>query len=740
MKKRIFLTSALGLLLSTASHATFHQYINTDIPGSMNSVKLDIGAPSSIITAYISNSEGEGFVLNAELIQRGSQGYRRLSTETLPLTDIYGSNEFNQAAVLDVGHDIGNHYFLLSARSCSGEDSCTTVTNRIVKTDLEGNAETINSVVFNAPSCDTAPSIVSKDIGFGVLSGCGVITWFDGDLNIASETALPAFPGDAAVQVKESPWIGIADETELTPENIQFLVGALSGSVGERNYQVWRLDNDGAVINQYNVPISGKSETCELMEGTDANGVVCEQDGGLYAYSLEGESGETPLDVYVPEGSEFAANADWQVTGHDGHAYLQYQVTLDSGEDDVVQVRHIVSNIDIASGERYAYHDIESALSTQNEMHLEKETYFALSPDGFTAAIPYVNSKGNVGLSIYEALSEFSEPVLTGLNNARVLTGNETTVDIPYQDEQFLSSEIQVRGEFPVGWISINNGTDEITFTPSHADAGESSYVLTLTTPEHEVEFERAVTATLTPLSLLVYEEGLFEQLEQEEPLPLGSVLDAISFVPAVEDETIEIAFTLNEREADEVALQWGDLPTFMSWSSETLTLTVSPKQQDVGNTTVTLTSTDSYADEGYEGVVSYELPIRVIEVDEPPVITSEGVTTAIVGQAYTYRMTFDDEETESSQMRVSLEVGPPWLSYNRDGHTLTGTPSEAYAGSSSVQLTVRDGGGNIVVHSYTLTVSYDPEAEKGGGSFGYALFVLLAGTVCIRRRTVRSN
>ena len=354
MKKRIFLTSALGLILSMSAHATFHQYINTDIPGSMNSVRVDIGAPSSIITAYVSDDEGEGLVLNAELIQRGSQGYRRLSTESIPLADIYGSNEFNQAAVLDVGHDIGNHYFLLSAGNCSDEDSCTTLTNRIVKTDLEGKTETINSVVFNAPSCDAAPSIVSKDIGFGVLSGCGVITWFDGDLNVASETALPAFPDAADVQVKESPWIGIADETELTPENIQFLVGALSGSVGERTYQVWRLDNDGAVINQYNVPISGKSETCELMEGTDANGVVCEQESMFYAYSLNDESGETLLDVYMPEGSEFAENADWQVTGHDGHAYLQYQVTLDSGENDVVQVQHIVSNIDIASGERYA--------------------------------------------------------------------------------------------------------------------------------------------------------------------------------------------------------------------------------------------------------------------------------------------------------------------------------------------------------------------------------------------------
>ena len=116
-----------------------------------------------------------------------------------------------------------------------------------------------------------------------------------------------------------------------------------------------------------------------------------------------------------------------------------------------------------------------------------------------------------------------------------------------------------------------------------------------------------------------------------------------------------------------------------------------------------TIIDPDGLKDDGMVTVV-------VSGVNDVPVFTSTPVTSATEGSAYTYNVTFDDDDV-GAILSISATTLPGWLEFidNGDGSTalLTGTPGNGDVGDHAVVLTLTDGIITTPVEqSFTITVS----------------------------------
>ncbi|MCC5789961.1 MAG: S8 family serine peptidase [Opitutales bacterium] len=115
---------------------------------------------------------------------------------------------------------------------------------------------------------------------------------------------------------------------------------------------------------------------------------------------------------------------------------------------------------------------------------------------------------------------------------------------------------------------------------------------------------------------------------------------------------------------------------------------------------------------DGSESVVSNAFLVPAGSGDElPPVFTSEADTVGSVGELYTYLVVTDDEDTPLSELTLTAETLPGWLTFNDHGNgtaTLTGTPADT--GSFPVLLSVTDG-------AYVIYQSFDLMVLPEGGN-----------------------
>lgn len=88
----------------------------------------------------------------------------------------------------------------------------------------------------------------------------------------------------------------------------------------------------------------------------------------------------------------------------------------------------------------------------------------------------------------------------------------------------------------------------------------------------------------------------------------------------------------------------------------------------------------------------STEVVFTVISQNDPPVITSEAITTATEDIGYSYTVTATDVDNSSNQLVFSAPVKPGWLNFSSATHILSGTPSNDDVGLNNVKIKVSDG------------------------------------------------
>jgi hypothetical protein len=127
------------------------------------------------------------------------------------------------------------------------------------------------------------------------------------------------------------------------------------------------------------------------------------------------------------------------------------------------------------------------------------------------------------------------------------------------------------------------------------------------------------------------------------------------------------------------------ELPGWLNFNSTTKVLSGIPANDDVGENEITLRVTNG------EITADTSFIINVINVNDPPVITSEPLRTANTGKQYNYTLIAEDVDP-FDELSYSYTQKPAWAGFNQSTGLLSGTPSRDDTGSYNVVLRVSDG------------------------------------------------
>jgi hypothetical protein len=104
---------------------------------------------------------------------------------------------------------------------------------------------------------------------------------------------------------------------------------------------------------------------------------------------------------------------------------------------------------------------------------------------------------------------------------------------------------------------------------------------------------------------------------------------------------------------------------------------------------------------DNHNGTATQTYTITVRAPNQPPVITSAPITTAMVGASYRYQVTASDPDQDA--LRYHLQSAPAGMSIEPSG-LITWMPPTV--GTVSVQVQVDDTRGGRATQTYTITVS----------------------------------
>ena len=173
----------------------------------------------------------------------------------------------------------------------------------------------------------------------------------------------------------------------------------------------------------------------------------------------------------------------------------------------------------------------------------------------------------------------------------------------------------------------------------------------------------------------------------------------AITSIPdtvALEGVPYVSSITAVDIDGDSLTYSAPILPTWLSFNDTTHILSGTPDHYDVGDNSVALRINDGTVD------VIQDFVIEVENINDPPTITSDPVTEARPGVAYSYTITAED--VDGDDLTYTAIVLPGWLEFNASTHTLAATPGEGDVGDQHVTIRVSDGSIHID-HTFIITV-----------------------------------
>lgn len=109
----------------------------------------------------------------------------------------------------------------------------------------------------------------------------------------------------------------------------------------------------------------------------------------------------------------------------------------------------------------------------------------------------------------------------------------------------------------------------------------------------------------------------------------------------------------------------------------------------------------------GNEDIFAQPVTAAGVAENIVPLITSTPVTAARVGSLYDYHVTATDFDSETAP-EVRLQAGPAWLRLETGTQTLSGTPTAADTGKSTVTILAVDKAGGSAAQTYQLHVAAD--------------------------------
>ncbi|MFQ6040588.1 MAG: putative Ig domain-containing protein [Candidatus Poribacteria bacterium] len=139
--------------------------------------------------------------------------------------------------------------------------------------------------------------------------------------------------------------------------------------------------------------------------------------------------------------------------------------------------------------------------------------------------------------------------------------------------------------------------------------------------------------------------------------------------------------------------------PDGMTIDSVTGLINWTPTNEQVGDNDVVV-----QVDDGRGGSDDQFFTITVINVNDPPVITSTPITTAKEDELYTYDVEADDPDVGDA-LTYSLTVSPDGMSIDEATGLIQWTPTKEQVGDNDVTVQVSDVSGATDSQSFTITV-----------------------------------
>ncbi len=275
---------------------------------------------------------------------------------------------------------------------------------------------------------------------------------------------------------------------------------------------------------------------------------------------------------------------------------------------------------------------------------------------------------------------------LVGLNGVAVSSGYSTTLESGAIVSITSNNAIQFNTNGAYGYLAAGESVIEnFTYTISD-DSGATS----------TAEFNLTITG------------------QNDAPVLVTQLMDQSSF----EDQEISFtipADTFADIDGDDLTLQatlsdGSDLPTWLTFDTQTLTFSGTPPLNINGDLSITVTASDG------EFEVSDTFDLTVQSVNDAPAVSAplenliyangEVVSFAIPNDA------FSDVDGDTLTISASLSDGadlPEWLTFDNQSLQFTGEPPSDFSGVLTVQLSASDG-------SLDATNTFDIEVLPGEG------------------------
>jgi hypothetical protein len=173
--------------------------------------------------------------------------------------------------------------------------------------------------------------------------------------------------------------------------------------------------------------------------------------------------------------------------------------------------------------------------------------------------------------------------------------------------------------------------------------------------------------------------------------------------INATEDKTYKMHLDGYDIDPTDDIFDWEIISdtTWLSINGSTGNLTGTPENSDVGSHWVNVTL---YDDKGGNAWANYTF--SVINVNDPPEISTEDVITAIEGELYLVDYEATDIDPTGDSFTWILETNASnWLTINSSTGELNGSPGTDDVGTYWINITVDDGKGGFDWHNYSLTV-----------------------------------
>ncbi len=249
-------------------------------------------------------------------------------------------------------------------------------------------------------------------------------------------------------------------------------------------------------------------------------------------------------------------------------------------------------------------------------------------------------------------------------------------------------------------WTSFDTATGRLYGTPEDTDVGTYAGIVMT------VSDGRGGTASLPAFSISVSSPNSDPEIGGN-PVTTIEAGQLYTFVP-----------TASDADGDTLTFTVTNAPSWAAFDTATGALSGTPSDADIGiHGGIVIAVSDSFG-----GTAS--LPAFSITVERPnadPVISGTPGTAIDAGRRYTFAPTASDADGDT--LTFSVANAPSWAAFDSTSGTLSGTPSDADAGTdANIVITVSDGfGGTASLPAFSIIVVNTPVANGATVAGGYA-------------------